>query len=183
MLRDTVLNDLITQKGKDAAPLVVMMCGVAGSGKTTFAQELEKEGFVRLSIDEEIWTTHGRYGIDFPAEVYEKYKDEADMKLRKYMVVLIQEKKQVVVDFSFWQRSRRERYKQLIEDAGGVWKVIYLKVPPDELRRRLNIRSQRFDANAAFPITEEILTSYLNGFEEPSGEGEIVIETMGKQGN
>jgi hypothetical protein len=31
-------------------------------------------------------------------------------------------------------------------------------------------------ANAAFPITEEILTTFLNGFEVPSGEGEIVIE-------
>ncbi|WP_346775363.1 AAA family ATPase [Bacillus sp. RO2] len=42
------------------------MCGVAGSGKTTFSQQLEKEGFVRLSIDEEIWATNGRYGIDSP---------------------------------------------------------------------------------------------------------------------
>ncbi|NMA75480.1 MAG: ATP-binding protein [Bacteroidales bacterium] len=43
-----------------------MMCGVAGSGKTTFAQKLEKIGFSRLSIDEEIWSTNGRYGIDYP---------------------------------------------------------------------------------------------------------------------
>jgi adenylate kinase family enzyme len=45
------------------------MCGVAGSGKTTFSQQLEKEGFVRLSIDEEIWITNGHYGIDIPAEL------------------------------------------------------------------------------------------------------------------
>ena len=31
---------------------VVMMCGVCGSGKTTYAKQLEKNGFVRLSIDE-----------------------------------------------------------------------------------------------------------------------------------
>ncbi|WP_224773311.1 MULTISPECIES: hypothetical protein [Bacillaceae] len=37
-------------------------------------------------------------------------------------------------------------------------------------------RSQRFDANAAFPITEDILTSFLIAFEVPKGEGEIVIE-------
>ncbi|MOA29786.1 hypothetical protein D3C78_1508240 [compost metagenome] len=57
-----------------------------------------------------------------------------------------------------------------------MWKLIYLKVHPDELRERLRIRSQRFDANAAFTITEEILSSFLEGFEIPSGEGEIIIE-------
>jgi predicted kinase len=170
------LNDLIHRECDGLAPLVVMMCGVAGSGKTTFAQQLEKEGFVRLSIDEEIWTANGRYGIDYPIEKYEQYKTEAELKLRNQMVNLIHDKHQVVIDFSFWQRKRRTEYKKLIEDAGGEWKLIYLKVHPNDLRERLSIRSQRFDANAAFPITEEILTSFLNGFEVPSGEGEIVIE-------
>ncbi|MNC05189.1 hypothetical protein D3C75_526520 [compost metagenome] len=88
----------------------------------------------------------------------------------------ILDKKQIVVDSSFWSRSERNKYKRIIENAGGEWKLIYLKVHPDELRQRLKIRSQRFDANAAFTITEELLTTFLNGFEEPSGEGEIVIE-------
>lgn len=47
--------DLIYGERNNLTPLVVMMCGVAGSGKTTFSKKLEKEGFVRLSIDEEIW--------------------------------------------------------------------------------------------------------------------------------
>ena len=46
----------------------------------------------------------------------------------------------------------------------------------DELRRRLGNRSKRSDANAVFPITDEILTTFLKGFEAPKGEGEIVIE-------
>jgi len=54
--------------------------------------------------------------------------------------------------------------------------AIYLKVSPDVLRQRLAIRSLRFEANAAFPITEDILNAYLNGFEELFGEGEIVLE-------
>ncbi|MDR0136608.1 ATP-binding protein [Metabacillus idriensis] len=170
------LEDLIYSDRDAFFPLVVMMCGVAGSGKTTFAQQLETSGFKRLSIDEEIWTVHGRYGIHYPAEKYEHYKEEAEKKLCKRMVTFIQNQENVVVDFSFWQRSRRNQYKQLIEAAGGKWKLIYLKVHPYELRKRLKIRSQRFDANAAFPITEEILLSYLNGFEEPIGEGEIIIE-------
>lgn len=158
-----------------STPLVVMMCGVAGSGKTTFSQQLEKNGFVRLSIDEEIWATHGRYGIDFPMEKMEKYKEEAESKLRNDLLKLIHDKQQVVIDFSFWDRARRNRYKQLIEKSGGKWKLIYIKVSPDELSERLKIRNKRFDANA-FPITEELLASYLIGFEIPKGEGEMVVE-------
>lgn len=167
--------DLIFGEKDDYSPLVVMMCGVAGSGKTTFSQQLEKQGFVRLSIDEEIWATHGRYGFDFSMEKIEEYKKEAERKLRDLLVKLIRDKEQVVIDFSFWQRAKRDQYKQLIEDSGRKWKLIYLKVHPDDLRERLKIRNKRFDANA-FPVNEEILNSYLLGFETPKSEGEIVIE-------
>src|SRR5690606_32254267 len=108
-------------------------------------------------------------------ENYESYQKESEKKLRMELVNLIQARYHVVVDFSFWQRQRRNEYKQLIERHGGVWELIYLKVPPDELRQRLLIRSERFDANAAFPITEQVLSQYLTGFETPSGEGETVI--------
>ncbi|WP_226674908.1 AAA family ATPase [Mesobacillus jeotgali] len=172
---DTFNFDIIYREKNDLTTLVVMMCGVAGSGKTTFSKQLEKEGFVRLSIDEEIWATHGRYGLDFPIEKIEEYKVEAENKLRNLLIELISDKKPVVIDFSFWQRAKREQYKQLIEESGGKWKLIYLKVHPDELRERLKVPNKRFDANA-FPVTEELLNSYLNGFEAPKDEGEIIIE-------
>jgi predicted kinase len=171
---DSVLNDL--KNFENTNPIVVMTCGVAGSGKTTFAQELEKFGFIRLSIDEEIWATHGRYGIDYPVEKYDPHGQKAEFKLRNQLIDLIRDEQKVVVDFSFWQRSRRDEYKQLIEQNGGLWKLVYLKVSPEVLRQRLEVRSQRFDANAAFMITKNILTRYLNGFEVPLGEGEIVVE-------
>ncbi|MDR4889836.1 ATP-binding protein [Fredinandcohnia sp. QZ13] len=167
--------DLINSKQDTITPLVVMMCGVSGSGKTTFSRKLEKEGFIRLSIDEEIWATHGRWGVDFPIEKIEEYKKDAERKLRNRLIKLIYEKQQVVLDFSFWNRVKRNQYKKLIEDSGGNWKLIYLKVHPDDLRERLKLRNNRLDANS-FPISEEMLSSYLNGFEIPNGEGEIVIE-------
>ncbi len=167
--------DLIYGERNNLTPLVVMMCGVAGSGKTTFSKRLEKEGFVRLSIDEEIWAVNGRYGIDFPIEEIEEYKKDAEKNLRNRLIKLIHDKQQVVIDFSFWDRARRYQYKKLIEDSGGKWKLIYLKVQPNDLLERLKLRNKRFDANS-FPISEEILTSYLNGFEIPNGEGEMVID-------
>lgn len=173
MFEELNMEDLINES-RD--PIVVLMCGIAGSGKTTFSQFLEKHGYIRLSIDEEVWSVNGRYGIDYDTGKYREHLDEAHERLRNKLIQLIEDKKQVVIDSSFWNRSNRDEYKRLIESHEGKWKLIYLKVHPDELRKRLKIRSQRFDANAAFPITEEILTSYIHGFEEPRDEGEMVIE-------
>ncbi|WP_407991977.1 AAA family ATPase [Kitasatospora sp. CMC57] len=36
--------------------LVVMMCGLPGSGKSTYARALEGRGYTRLSIDEVVWS-------------------------------------------------------------------------------------------------------------------------------
>jgi predicted kinase len=54
-----------------AASRVVLMCGIAGSGKTTYAQRLERDGYVRLSIDEEVWRRFGRYGLDYEPAAYQ----------------------------------------------------------------------------------------------------------------
>ena len=48
--------------------LVILMCGVAGSGKTSFSTKLASKGFTRLSIDEEIW---GRL-VDMASTTHQK---------------------------------------------------------------------------------------------------------------
>ena len=153
------------------------MCGVAGSGKTTYAQVLESQGYVRLSIDEEVWQRFGRYGLDYEPTLYAGYGTAAEEGLRQRLLVLIEEGRDVVVDFSFWQRSSRDRYKVLIEQAGGHWRLLYLQVGPAVLRKRLDVRRQRFDANAAFPVDQELLEHYLTDFQVPNGEGEELVTT------
>ena len=85
------------------------MCGVAGSGKTTYAKSLEGEGFERLSIDEEIWRRFGRYGVDFAADDYQRLSDSVEYDLRVRLINLVRHGHDVVVDFSFWQRVSRDR--------------------------------------------------------------------------
>ena len=66
------------------------MCGVAGSGKTTYAKLLETEGYVRLSIDEEVWARFGRYGLDYEPALYTGHATVAEAALRQQLLVLIE---------------------------------------------------------------------------------------------
>ena len=61
---------------------VIMMCGVCGSGKTTYAKQKEKEGYIRLSIDEEMWKAYGRKGVDYPDSQYEELSEQTESILR-----------------------------------------------------------------------------------------------------
>ena len=63
MAKKLSIEDLIDSEWEGQTSLVLLMCGIAGSGKTTFSQKLEQYGCVRLSIDEEVWSANGRYGI------------------------------------------------------------------------------------------------------------------------
>jgi predicted kinase len=162
--------------GSAERPAVVLTCGIAGSGKTTYAQRLEREGYVRLSVDEEIWRRFGRYGVDYPGDRYPVLQRRTEDALRQSLVRLVGQGRNVVVDLSLRRRSLRDEYKALVESAGGRWRLVYLRASPELLRQRLAARNDRRDANAAFPITGEILQRYLAGFEEPQGEGEEIIE-------
>lgn len=159
-----------------APKLVVLMCGVAGSGKTSLSQALEAKGFRRLSIDEEIWDRFGRYGVDYRPEDYGRHVAAARSALRDQLAArLAAGRDAVVVDSSFWSRAHRDDFKHLVEAAGGTWRLIYLDAPEAVLRERLAARSARFDANAALPIDEAGLHAFLQSFEPPSGEGEIIV--------
>ncbi len=159
----------------EIGPEVVLMCGIAGSGKTTFAQRLERNGYLRLAIDEAVWGCFGRYGIDYDATEYAQKSLLAEVSLRERLVSEIGRARNIVVDNAFWNGATRDEYRRLISDAGGRSRLIYLKAEPELLRQRLLRRAERFDANAAFAITEQTLAFYLRAFEEPQDEGEEVI--------
>jgi predicted kinase len=160
---------------------VVLLCGVAGSGKTTHTLTLAAASYERLSIDEEVWARFGRYGIDYHPDTYAQLSDLTEDVLRQRLLTLITQGSDVVVDFRFWRRRDRDRCKQLVEAAGGRWRLLYLQVAPEVLRRRLDERNRRFDANAAFVIDEAMLARYLGSFETPDGEGEEVITTAASE--
>ena len=115
---------------------VIMVCGVCGSGKTTYAKKKEQEGYIRLSIDEEMWKLYGRKGIDYPEEQYEKLSEQVEAALQKKLLSLIQQGKDVVIDFSFWSKENRNFYKELIQKAGAETELVYMKASKELLQKR-----------------------------------------------
>lgn len=104
-----------------APRLVVLMCGVAGSGKTSFSQALEAKGFRRLSIDEEIWDRFGRYGVDYRPEDYARHVAAARSAIRDQLAArLTAGQDALVVDSSFWSRAHRDDFKHLVETAADL---------------------------------------------------------------
>lgn len=155
--------------------LVVLMCGLAGSGKTTFSKQLEAKGFVRLSIDELVWDAAGRLGVHFEAAEYPGRLEAARGVLRERLIAAMRAKTPVVVDSAFWNRAARDEYKALVELHGCVWRLVYLEASADLLRGRVRERASRFDANAQFEVTPAMLERFLTSFEAPDGEGEMVV--------
>src|SRR5690606_7617042 len=115
---------------------VVLMCGPAGSGKTTRARALENEGFVRLSIDTEAWA-RGLREQPLPDEV----AVEIETHLRNRLIALIREAADVVVDYSFWSRRKRSEYRDLIEHLGSTVVTLYVDTPRDVALARVADRS------------------------------------------
>jgi len=154
---------------------VVMMCGLAGEGKTTFAKKLEDYNFIRLSIDEEIWKRYGVFGKDYTEEEYVELQSLAEKMLIAKFQRLLESKQNIVVDFSFWQKKKRYFYKQIIEKYNGKWFLIYMNTPIKVIKDRLKIRNKRVEANAAFPISDLKLTNYIKSFQIPIQENHYEI--------
>ncbi|SCN71881.1 related to ATP/GTP-binding protein [Fusarium fujikuroi] len=174
---------------QDSCPIVVMTCGIAGAGKSTLAKAIVTKfpHFKRLSNDQIIYESHGLYRIDYPEEQYETYQEEASQKLIAELERILQEKSNdVVLDISFYDKEYRDEYKDIVERNGGRWVLVYLDAGRDLLWNRIQRRRAERDSldakhpkrngDSAFDINDETFAMYLDGFEPPRGEGEIVIK-------
>ncbi|MFI6658070.1 AAA family ATPase [Streptomyces sp. NPDC050523] len=162
--------------GRGTEPVVYLLVGLTGSGKTTYARRcLEPAGAVRLSVDELVHARHGRYGVDYPERDYFALEAPVVAEVRARLVELVAEGRDVVLDHGLWLRSARQEWQKLVEEAGGRWRLLYFPVPRTELLRRLQERNRREDGNA-LTVTESALDDFYARFEPPHDEGEEIIE-------
>jgi predicted kinase len=156
--------------------VVYLLCGLTGSGKTSYAKQLEAGGAVRLSVDEEVYARHGRYGVDYPMDEYFDRERPVVQELRRRLVELVESGRDVVLDYGLWRRSDRDAYKRLVEAHGGRWRLLYFKADREVLLQRLAERNRRGDANA-LTVTPSALEDFIARFDEPLDEGEELVDS------
>lgn len=156
--------------------VVVLLCGITGSGKTVLAKALADKGFHRLSVDEEVYARHGRYGVDYPHEDYlDKERPVLD-DIRNQLVAHIAAGHDVVLDHGLWLREDRDAWRELAESVGAQVRLVYLPVEKDELLARLNERNQREDANA-LTVSAEALDDFFTRFDVPGDDENPIVYT------
>lgn len=148
---------------------VVLMCGPAGSGKSTIARRLEAEGLVRLSFDQEAWR-RGHRAMPLPPSVH----DQIDGDLRLRLAELVGQGRDVVLDFSFWSRGMRDDWRALLRPLGVVPETIY--VATDRATALARVRARAAGGPDDFQLSPELAAGYFDRFEPPSpAEGPLLV--------
>ena len=85
-------------------PRLVLTCGVAGSGKSTYARSLADQGWLRLSIDVE---AHRRGFTEHPLPT--AVTDAIVAEQREQLVAALRDGADVVVDYSSLTKASAHR--------------------------------------------------------------------------
>ena len=144
---------------------VILLCGVAGAGKTTYSRRLEAEGYLRVSYDEEMWTLGGN-----STDVTPDMLAEADRRVRDHIRASLASGQPVVLDASLSTRVIRDDLREFVHRAGGVPRLVLVDAPFGLLAARVSRRLNHADPNAHY-LDEASLRGYHAAFEFP-GEDE-----------
>lgn len=155
---------------------VIMLCGLPGSGKTTYAKTLMEEGgYLKLSIDEAVYERYGRYNVDYHHLDYRRLETETYKELDSKLEDILNSGKSVLLDYGFLLKKQRDKYRKLATDKDAYVYLLYFKASREVLLKRLEARNLREDPNALH-VDEDLLERLYARFEEPAGEGEIIIQ-------
>lgn len=149
-----ILEDLYSQLTVDRAASgaeLIILGGPPYSGKSTYAQELSRQGYVH------IWVTvlKKRYGLG----------DEVALDICEALIAkLLRAGYPVVFDFLNHKKAIRDRFETIASELGVKYQVVWFDVTKEELysRRKASNKSEgRSD------ISEEIIDKIFDEMELP----------------
>jgi len=147
-------------------PILFMIVGLPGSGKTTKAKEIEqKYSALRLTPDE--WILH-LYGSNLDRKHTDALRDPIEQLQWQVAKRVLSLGRNVVIDWGFWSASEREKYRHETEIIGAIAKIVFMDVPVDELWSRISGRPESQEGTLHFTRAE--LDEWASGFEPPAQE-------------
>lgn len=156
-----------------SAPRLVLMCGPAGSGKSTHAHRLVAQGYVRCSIDDLAWAV-GYREHPLPDDVHEQLAAQ----LREQVAAMLRQGRDVVLDNAFATRAARDEYRRLGAEHGAVVEVVFVSTPRGVALARVAARTGAHRHDVV--LAPEVAAGYYDGFEVPTPqEGPLSVVSGG----
>ncbi len=157
---------------KDKKPIVYMICGFIGAGKTTFAKKLEAEtGAIRITKDEWLIKLFGHSPL---IDKFEEYDEKICELSNDIAFQFIERGIDVIIDDGFWVRSQREEMKKRIEGLGAKAVLYYVKCPMGIMKDRVVGRNKNLSKDS-FEVSESTFESYVRFWEPPSNDEDYVL--------
>jgi predicted kinase len=152
-----------------------LICGMAGSGKTSVAKQLETSfSAIRFSPDEWIEIV-----IKDETDKMELDRLRAPIEALQWGIAkkLLQHGISVILENGFWSKEERLAYLAKAKEFGAAVELHYLNVPKDELWRRLQKRNEVASGDS-FRVTEHELETWLSWFAPPDSEEALLYDTF-----
>ncbi len=147
----------------------ILLCGKIASGKSVYAQRISRqENAVLLSVDELVLSVLGN-------DLGEKH-DAVTQRVQSYLfeksLEIVHAGTNVLLDWGFWTKARREEARAFYRQHGIVSEFHYIDVPDDVWRRNIEKRNQavRDGKSDAYFVDEGLLEKLESLFEAPSRE-------------
>ncbi len=149
-------------------PTLFLMVGLPGSGKTTYAKEIEtKHTALRLTPDE--WIV-ALYGNDLDRILRDAVRDPVEALQWSVAARALSLGCNVVLDWGFWSDAERRTYRQEAEGLGARVEVVFLDAGIEELWSRISRRDE--STTGTLHITRAELEHWATLFEPPVEEEE-----------
>lgn len=140
-------------------PVLVLFCGLPGSGKTTVARKREREtGAIRFSTDE--WMA--ALGVGF----FDEIRDRLQVRLNDLWKELLEHGQSVILEDGTWRREERDGIRQVAKRLNATTEIHYFDIAFAELWRRLEVRNAN-PTHGTVPITMELLEESWHRLQRP----------------